>query len=97
MYALQAGVTNILGHSLLSVVSGFITKKTLENFTKRQRKVRSGGRSGNLVVVYTTGTPSESHISGTQGHANEAAPQPQLHEPQLPEHTRASQPKRAVF
>ena len=56
------GVTNILGHSLLS------------------------------VVVYTTGTPSESHISGTQGHANEAAPQPQLHE-----HTRASQPERAVF
>ena len=31
------------------VVSGFITKKTLENFTKRQRKVRSGGRSGDLV------------------------------------------------
>ena len=55
------------------------------------------GHSPLSVVVYTTGTLPESHTSGTQGHANEAAPQPQLHEPQLPEHTRASQPKRAVF
>ena len=50
------------------------------------------GHSKLSYVVYTTGTLLESHTSGTQGHANEAAPQPQL-----PEHTRASQPKRAVF
>ena len=45
----QSSIESMAASFVVVVVSGFITKKTLEDFTKRQRKVRSGGQLGDLV------------------------------------------------